>query len=200
MSATVDAPVPATTPAPGGARRICQVCYMPDMSEPMGAAALEGIPLRGRAKILLKRWFSPSFKRRVKARTNRLIRRFPALTSRGEAVSLSSASAAAPAAHLAAGDLVRVRPREEILATLDAWKELKGCYFMPEMWAYAGTTQRVLKPVERIVDERDYRVRKCRGVVLLEGAICPGTELFGKCDRSCFFFWREEWLEKIEAA
>jgi hypothetical protein len=99
---------------------------------------------------------------------------------------------------LKAGDLVRIRSREEIQATLDYWKELKGCLFFPEMWAYCGTTQRVLKPVRRIVDERDYQVKKCKGVVLLEEAICEGTELFGSCDRSCFFFWREEWLEKID--
>jgi hypothetical protein len=51
--------------------------------------------------------------------------------------------------------------------------------------------------VERFVDERDYRVKKASGVVLLEGSLCQGTELYGPCDRSCFFFWREEWLEKV---
>jgi hypothetical protein len=25
-----------------------------------------------------------------------------------------------------------------------------------------------------------------------------GTERFGSCDRSRFFFWREQWLEKFE--
>jgi hypothetical protein len=27
--------------------------------------------------------------------------------------------------------------------------------------------------------------------------MCQGTKDFGRCDRSCFFFWREEWLEKL---
>ena len=95
------------------------------------------------------------------------------------------------------GDWVRIRTREEIELTLDRWKELKGCAFLENMQQYCGTTQQVLRPVERFLDERDYQVKKCRGVVLLEKMICPGTPVFGRCDRSCYFFWRVEWLEKI---
>ncbi len=96
------------------------------------------------------------------------------------------------------GDLVRVRSREEIEATLDEWQELKGCAFTPEMWQYCGTTQRVLKPMEVFLDERDYRNKKCSGIVLLEGLICQGTAFSKGCDRCCFFLWREEWLERID--
>ena len=98
---------------------------------------------------------------------------------------------------LKTGDLVRVRSRVDIEATLDGWNELKGCAVMPDMWQYCGTTQRVFKVVERFVDERDYRLKKGTGIVLLEGLICQGTEDYGRCDRSCFYFWRVEWLEKI---
>ncbi len=101
-----------------------------------------------------------------------------------------------PSQRLEAGDLVRVRSREEVQATLDRWHSLKGCAFLGEMAGYCGTTQRVLKRVERFMDEKDYRLKKVSGIVLLEGAICPGTGQTGRCDRSCFFFWREEWLEK----
>jgi hypothetical protein len=68
---------------------------------------------------------------------------------------------------------------------------------MPEMEIYCGTTQRVLKPLQRFVDERDLRVKRSTGIILLEGVMCQGTADFGKCDRSCFYFWREEWLEKV---
>lgn len=98
---------------------------------------------------------------------------------------------------LQAGDLVRVRSREEIQATLNRWNCLKGCCFMEEMWKYCGTTQRVMKPVRQFLDERDYRVKKTKHMVLLEDLVCVGTVDFGPCDRSCFFFWREEWLQKI---
>jgi len=100
--------------------------------------------------------------------------------------------------HFEPGDWVMVRPLGEIQKTLNPFKELKGCAFMEVMKQYCGTQQRVLKVMERFVDERDYKVKKTRGVVLLEGVHCQGTPVFGRCDRSCLFFWREEWLERIE--
>ena len=68
---------------------------------------------------------------------------------------------------------------------------------MPQMEQYCSTTQRVFKSLARFVDERDLRVKKASGIVLLEGVMCQGTAEFGRCDRSCFLFWREEWLENI---
>jgi hypothetical protein len=102
------------------------------------------------------------------------------------------------ARRLEAGNLVRVRPRGEIEATLDGWRSLKGCAFLSAMAAYCGTTQRVLKRVERFMDEKDYKMKKADGIVLLENVICPGSGGTGRCDRACFYFWREEWLEKLE--
>jgi hypothetical protein len=92
------------------------------------------------------------------------------------------------------GDVVVVRSRKEIEATLDRWGALHHCGFMEEMAAFCGTRQRVLKRVERFLDERDYLVKTTRGIVILENVVCPGTVDFGRCDRTCFFFWREEWL------
>jgi hypothetical protein len=103
-----------------------------------------------------------------------------------------------PAVAFTKGDLVRVRTKDEIQSTLDRFNELKGCAFLAEMHQYCGTEQRVFKVMERFLDERDYKVKKTRGLVLLENNFCSGTPAFGKCDRSCFLFWREEWLEKIE--
>jgi hypothetical protein len=100
--------------------------------------------------------------------------------------------------HLKAGDQVQVRSAREIEATLDHSRRLKGCSFAFEMEQYCDTTQRVLKPVERFVDERDYRVRRTKGVVLLDGLNCQGMGSTGRCDRNCYYFWREEWLEKID--
>ena len=98
---------------------------------------------------------------------------------------------------LKSGDRVKVRSREEIDSTLDPFKELKGCAFLPAMYQYCGTQQRVLKSMQHFMDERDYKLKKVRGVILLENIICDGAPAFGPCDRCCFLFWREEWLEKI---
>ncbi len=98
---------------------------------------------------------------------------------------------------LSAGDWVRIRPDQEIRAMLDPFKETRGCAFLDEMYQYCGTKQRILKSMERFLDERDYKVKKVRGIFLLENVICNGTPTFGKCDRCCYLFWRGEWLEKI---
>ncbi len=103
----------------------------------------------------------------------------------------------APSVPLRAGDRVRVRPYSEISSTLDPFRELKGCAFLEEMSQYCGTYQRVFKVMERFLDERDYKVKKVRGIILLEDVMCQGTPAFGPCDRCCLLFWREDWLEKI---
>jgi hypothetical protein len=100
---------------------------------------------------------------------------------------------------LSVGNIVRVRSVQEIKTTLNHMGQLKGCSFASEMAQYCGTSQRVLKVVERFIDERDLQPRKTKGIVLLDGIICQGTQTLGRCDRNCLYFWREEWLEKIEA-
>jgi hypothetical protein len=105
-----------------------------------------------------------------------------------------------PVEEFEAGALVRVRSHEQIMATLDPGGQLKGCGFLEEMVPYCGTTQRVLKPVRRFVDERDYRVKKARNIYLLDGAMCEGAAPFGPCDRGCLYFWRGEWLERVAAS
>jgi hypothetical protein len=161
----------------------CQVHCLEQMSEPLGRAE----PL----------W---QLRNRLKRITKRRLRYFGNLLSKGTGEPNTRSALAAHTAEgaLRAGDVVRVRSREQIQATLDRWNRLKGCDIMEEMWQYCGTTQRVLKRVDRFLDERDYRVKRCKGIVLLEGVMCEGTIDYGPCDRSCYYFWREEWLEKIE--
>jgi hypothetical protein len=170
----------------------CQTQCWPDMS----VGIVEPASLRTRVKLMLKRHLNPRAKRRVKAVSDRLINRFSRSPARSKVSSPSVTNAKATI--LEAGDLVRVRSRDEIQATLNSWNELKGCLFMEEMWQYCGTTQRVLKQVKRFVDERDYRVKRAKGLILLEGLICEGTPDYGRCDRACFYFWRAEWLEKVD--
>ena len=152
-------------------------------------------PLR-QLKLLVRRQLSPSREREIKKTIDNLINWFKVKTGRAPKPS-SAVGMPAAFSHLQAGDLVRVKSQVEIAATLNNWRQLKGCTFMPEMVLFCDTTQRVLKPMHRFVDERDLHAKKCSGIVLLEGAICQGTADFGPCDRSCFLFWREEWLERL---
>lgn len=172
----------------------CQIPYLQLVTE----GIVQGPPesLSRRMKLMIRRRLSPGKERALKNRTNDLMNRFCELTGRSTKPSASLANVLS--AGLQAGDWVRVRSLAEIEATLNQWRQLKGCTFMPEMAEYCGTTQRVLKPMKRFVDERDLRVKKSNGIILLEGVMCKGTAEFGSCDRSCFVFWREEWLEKVE--
>ena len=177
-------------------RRKCQVLSLEQMAEPGGNVEMVKLPLRRRLRLVLRRSFSPSVKRKLKKDLNFLAILFSRLTGHSKAP--PDYGTDRTPTKFNPGDRVLVRSKEQIQDTLNYWNELKGCSFLPEMWQYCGTIQRVLKPVKRFVDERDYRVKQVKGVYLLEGVNCQGFELYGECDRACFYWWREEWLEKID--
>ena len=95
------------------------------------------------------------------------------------------------------GDIVRVRPFYEIQRTLDKKGFYKGMLFIDEMVRYCGKTYKVFKRVDKVFMHRDKKMQKCRDVVLLEGVLCHGYGPEIDCDRTCFFFWKDQWLEKI---
>jgi hypothetical protein len=94
------------------------------------------------------------------------------------------------------GDLVEVKPIETILSTLDSRRRHKGLRWMTGMRKFCGGRYRVYKRVDRIMLETNGELRRMKDTVLLEGVVCDGKE-FGDCDRSCFHFWREAWLERV---
>jgi hypothetical protein len=163
----------------------CQIQSVPKMCQSLGS-----LDAAWQRRNRLKR----IFKRRWTFFANLLTRSKPEVGSDAMAAADHTAAKSQP---LQAGDRVRVKSWGEIKATLNNWNQLKGCSFMEEMLPYCGTTQRVLKPVRKFLDERDYLVKKSKGILILDGVFCEGTIDFGSCDRTCFFFWREEWLENI---
>lgn len=161
--------------------RNCQICTIPAISEPIN--------------IIDNIWQRRNRLKRIVKRRMRYLRNIlKDLFSRNSQLKSQAAKI-----QLKAGDWVRIRSREEIQKTLNRWNRLKGCAFMEEMWKYCGTTQQVRKPVRVFLDERNYLARRSNNIVILENVICEGTIDFGQCDRSCFFFWREEWLEKTSS-
>jgi len=96
------------------------------------------------------------------------------------------------------GELVEVKPIDEILATLNRNRRCKGLLWMTGMRKHCGQRYRVQRRVERIMLEADGQLRMMKNTVLLEGVMCDGTA-FGRCDRSCFHFWREAWLKRVPA-
>jgi hypothetical protein len=96
------------------------------------------------------------------------------------------------------GELVRVKSREEILATLDHKATNRGLSFDAEMLKYCGTQARVLRRVERIIDEPTGKMLRFRNdCIILEGVICS-ADFHQYCPRSIYPYWREIWLERVE--
>jgi hypothetical protein len=98
------------------------------------------------------------------------------------------------------GDHVKVKSKKEIFATLDNNHRYEGCAFMDEMIQYCDTEQIVYKRIDNFFDERMCKFFKAKGIVLLDGITCSGKlSVAGPiCNRSCYLFWKEAWLEKIE--
>jgi hypothetical protein len=99
---------------------------------------------------------------------------------------------------LTAGELVEVKSREEILATLDAKSMNRGLRFDGEQLKYCGQRARVLRRVQRILDEKTGKMMHLPGdCIVLEGVICSG-DYNQYCPRSIYPYWREIWLRRVE--
>jgi hypothetical protein len=98
------------------------------------------------------------------------------------------------------GELVRIKSHEEILKTLDTGSRNRGLYFDAEEVPYCGKTYRVLRRVERIVNERNGRMRTMKTpCVILDSVVCESrySECRLFCPRSIYAYWREIWLERV---
>jgi hypothetical protein len=96
------------------------------------------------------------------------------------------------------GERVRVKSKERIVATLDRGNRNRGMTFDPEMLKYCGRQARVLRRVERIIDEKTGRMVRLRNpCIILEGVVCT-ADYHRLCPRSVYPYWREIWLERVE--
>jgi hypothetical protein len=170
----------------------CQLPCIPNFNE--GYAEVPPESIKRKIRLLVRRSLNVRQVRIIKNKTSQWIGKLNGLLNKPNIAVEDNR----PDQKIQAGDLVRIRSEKDIRSTLNVWGILKGCMFMPEMAKYCGTTQIVYKRLERFVDERDYHVKKSSGIVFLDGLHCEGTSDYGRCDRSCFYFWREEWLEKLE--
>lgn len=97
---------------------------------------------------------------------------------------------------LRAGDMVVVRSRSEILATLDDRACLDNLPFQPEMFAFCGKRLRVAKVAHKTCDTINKTGgRRMLDAVHLEKARCDGAAHDG-CQADCVFFWKEAWLRR----
>ena len=98
--------------------------------------------------------------------------------------------------NLRAGEVVEVRSREEILATLDENGRLDNLPFMPEMLEYCGKKLKVYKRAHKTCDNiKAWSLRRVKDAVHLEGIRCDGSDHAG-CQAGCLIFWKEAWLKR----
>ena len=103
-------------------------------------------------------------------------------------------------ADLQPGDMVRIRTRQEIEPTLNGDLLNRGMGFDSEMARFCGRTARVARRVDQIVDERTGRMLHMKNpCIVLEDVICEGAHN-ASCPRSITPYWREVWLEKVDAS
>jgi hypothetical protein len=96
------------------------------------------------------------------------------------------------------GELVRVKSREEIIATLDANNRNRGMSFDVEMLRYCGREARVLRRVDQIIDEKTGRMLRMKTpCIVLQDVCCTGA-YHRCCPRGTYAYWREIWLERVQ--
>jgi len=110
----------------------------------------------------------------------------------------TSGSTPAESLGLQPGELVEIKSREEIFATLDENDETQGLRFDGEMLKYCGRRARVVRRIEKIIDEKTGRMLKIkRETVILDGVVCTG-DYHRSCPRAIYPYWREAWLRRVE--
>src|SRR3974377_73355 len=109
---------------------------------------------------------------------------------------MSNLIAQSKSKRLLPGAIVMVRPWSEILATLDSNGMLDGLPFMAEMVKFCGRRFRVSKAPDTTCEETQGNMRRIRYVVFLEGLRCDGLA-HGGCQKGCFIFWKEAWLQHV---
>jgi len=95
------------------------------------------------------------------------------------------------------GEIVEVKSKEEIRATLDKHGRTRGLGFAPEMAECCGRRYRVASRVERLILEWSGEIRPISDTVILDGVTCDGISRRG-CPRDCHQLWREAWLKKVD--
>jgi hypothetical protein len=108
-----------------------------------------------------------------------------------------------PVAHLnlQPGDVVRIKPEDEIVKTLDGRARNRGLSCDRGMRQFCGGEYRVRNRLDRMISETTGEMRKVEATVILEGltCLCWWTHV-GGCPRADYMYWRELWLERAQPA
>jgi len=99
--------------------------------------------------------------------------------------------------NLQPGEIVEVKSRKEIAATLNYKGQNKGLGFGPMMLPFCGQRFRVRKRITKLISEETGQLRNIDNTVALEGSVCDGHVFWGGCPRLAYHYWREIWLKRV---
>jgi hypothetical protein len=95
------------------------------------------------------------------------------------------------------GEMVRIKSKEQIEATLNSDRLNRGMGFEEEMARYCGRTARVRTRVTQCLDERTGELLTMKSpCIILDDIVCAGA-YSRSCPRQFVPFWREIWLERV---
>ena len=102
--------------------------------------------------------------------------------------------------NLQPGELVRVKPHEEILGTITADLKNRGMIWDAELVPFCGKTYRVHKRVTRLINEKTGEMMEMKNpCIILASVMCQSRysncRMF--CPRGIYPYWREIWLERV---
>jgi hypothetical protein len=99
---------------------------------------------------------------------------------------------------LQAGDWVRVKTKDQIQETLDKRNRNRGLWFDREMLRYCGGRFRVLRRVERLIQENSGKLLELKTpCAILDGVTARG-DFYWFNPQNDYILWREIWLERLD--
>jgi hypothetical protein len=99
--------------------------------------------------------------------------------------------------NLQPGELVKIKPMQSIMPTLNATAHNRGLWFSPDMRLLCGRERRVERRIDKLIVDGTGEMRQLRNTVYLEGSMCGCAHVaFGGCSRREFVYWREIWLSR----
>jgi hypothetical protein len=108
-----------------------------------------------------------------------------------------------PAERFQPGDIVRIKPFEEIERTLVNGRH-RGLWFdVSEMSPFCGGVFTVKDRVQRFIDDWSGEMIELKtDCLILDGVCCTGEHSTRRwfCPRGIYPFWREDWLDLVEKA
>jgi hypothetical protein len=119
---------------------------------------------------------------------------YPPTKTSSRATSLSASLSLQP------GEIVHVASPDKIFETLNATGRNFGLTFDKEMLKFCGLRYRVLRRVDKIIDDASGRMLRMKTPCIVLDATDSTGEYLRCCAQHDPAFWREAWLERVEDA